>query len=494
MSLGARGGRLVRQVLTESVTLALVGGAASLVVGLWGGRVLLGLASGSAGAVPLRLPFDWGLLAFVTGVSLATGIGFGLAPAARMARADLHDAFKSGTRVAGRRRSGAWSAGRLLVVSQVGLSLTLLVVAVVFVRSLRNLLAVDPGYDRTSVVAARLEVRAAGYLPEQLPALYQRLLDGVRGVPGVASASLSQYGVATGSARTSSVEVPGKVRGPEWEGDVQVNVVTEDFFSTLGMRLVRGRGFTRADDSGAPRVAVVTESMARKFFDTDNPIGLRFGYDQDPIFEVVGVARDLRPNSLRSEPNPMMFVPLAQEMGPITSLEARVTGSPAAVGEAIRRGIATVDKNLPVREVVTVAELLDRGVAREHMVSDLTGAFGALAALLAAVGLYGVMSYSVSRRTNELGVRVALGASPAALRGLVLKDTFAIVAAGLLVGGMLLVPTLRLIKSQVYGMSPQDPVALAVAAGLLLVVGVGSAAVPAWRASRVDPVEALRRD
>jgi predicted lysophospholipase L1 biosynthesis ABC-type transport system permease subunit len=190
----------------------------------------------------------------------------------------------------------------------------------------------------------------------------------------------------------------------------------------------------------------------------------------------------------------MMLLPLAQEPDYVYSLEARFAGSPAAAATAIRRAIGAVDKNLPVREVVTVAELLERGVLRERMVSDLTGVFGLMAALLAAIGLYGVMSYSVARRTNELGVRLALGASPSGLRRLIVRDTLSIVGTGLVLGGLLLIPALGLIESQVYGMSPRDPGAIGLAAGILLAVGVLSAAIPAWKASRVDPVEALRRD
>ena len=495
MSLGARGGRLLRQVLTESVTLAGFGGLASLLVGYWGGAGLLRMTATGPQAIPLTLSFDWGLLAFVAGVSLGAGVLFGLAPALRMSRTNLYDAFKAGGRVTGERRGREWPLGRMLVVAQVGLSLTLVVVAAVFVRSIRHLLEVDPGYDQVSVLEARIDTRAAGFSAEQLPALYQRLLDAVRAVPGVRSASLSVHGLASGGATTSSLQVPGKVRGPDWDSGVQVGVVSEDFLATTGVRLLKGRAFTAADGAKAPKVAIVTQSMARRFFDTEDVIGRRFGYDEDPVFEVVGVVADIRANQLKETPPAMIFLPLAQDSGAYAySVEARVTGSAALAGPALRAAITGVDRGLPVREVVTVAELLERTVHQDRLVSSLTGIFGILAALLAAIGLYGVMSYSVVRRTNELGVRLALGASPGQVRGLVLRDTMGLVTAGLVLGGVLLIPALGAIDKLVFGMSPRDPVAIGVAVAVLVMAGLTAGALPAWRASRLDPVTALRKE
>ena len=494
MSLGARGGRLVRQVLTESVTLAAFGGMASLLVGYWGSKALLVMASGTPGSVPLTLAFDGRLLGFVAGVSLLTGIGFGLAPALRMSRTDLHSTFKSGGRVAGDRRGREWSVGRMLVVAQVALSMVLVVVAAVFVRSAQQLLDRDAGYDRTSVLDVRVDTRAAGYPTEQLTGLYQRLLDGVRAVPGVRSASVSVTGLATSSARSSSVTVPGKVRGPEWNSAAQVGVVSEDFFATTGMQLLKGRSFLRADGPTGPKVAIINETMARRFFEVDDPIGLRFGFDETLQFEVIGLVRDARTNGLKEEVPSMLFLPIAQDMDHVYNLEVRVNGSAATAASALRKAILAVDPALPVREIVTLGDLLERGIQQDRMVSKLTGIFGILAALLAAIGLYGVMSYSVARRTNEMGVRLALGASPFAVRDLILRDALVLVAGGLLIGGLLLVPALSAIEKLVFGISARDPKAIGLAIGVLLASGFAASALPAWRASRVDPVTALRKE
>ena len=488
ISLGARRGRLVRQVLTDSLTIAFLGGALSLVVARWGTAMLLRAASSGSRAVPLDVSLDLRVIGFAFVLALATGLIVGMFPALRVSKAGLYDAF----RASGRGVVGAGGhrlpLGRLLVISQIALSLVLVVTAGVFVKTLQNLLQIDPGYDREHVITARLDPRAAGYKPEQLTALNDKLLAAATTIPGVKAASLSLNAMGGGSIRMSGFNVPGRQGRPGQE-----NYVTPDYFNMAGIRLLQGRSFTQADAEGAPKVAIISQTAAEKFFGTDKVIGAHFGYGDKPELEVVGVVRDLRPNSLRETPTSLVFRPLAQGPGEyINSIEVRVAGPIAPVAAALRAALKTVDPQLPVRDVATLSDLLERGLSRERLVARLAGSFGVLALLLAAIGLYGVMGYSVSRRTNEMGVRLALGASPAGLRVLVLRESLALCVAGIVFGFVLLLPVKGLTGQLVYGMSPRDPATVVIATTILLLVTAAAAFIPAWRASRIDPVDAIR--
>jgi predicted permease len=495
VALGARPGRLMRQVVTESLTLAMIGGVLGLVVAHWMTRALLRLASSGSRPIPLDASLDASVLAFAFGVTLVAGLLFGLAPAVHLARSNLYEGFRGGKRVADAKHGSRVPLGRVLVAAQIALSLILVTSAGVFVRTFQHLVNTDTGYDRESVLIARIDLRAAGYTRDQLPALYDRLAGAVRVVPGVESASLSLHGVGTGSQRISGFRVP--TPGFPAEGkQAQENLVSPEFFRTIGIELVSGRGFTPDDRAGAPRVAVLTEAAAKRLFGNEPPVGKRFGYDIPPELEVVGVVRDVRPNSLKSDPAALVFKPLAQEPGEyITSIEVRTTsGRAVQVASAVRAAIASVDRNLPVREVVTAADLLERTVTRERLVARLAGGFGLLALLLAAVGLYGVVSFSVSRRRNEMGIRMALGASPGGVSRMVLADTLRTVVIGLVVGALLWYPLLGLTRKLVVGLSPHDPLTFAVGAGVLLIVGALAGLLPARRAARVDPLSAIRAE
>jgi predicted permease len=378
--------------------------------------------------------------------------------------------------------------GRILVVSQIALSLVLVAAAGLFVRTLHNFLRVDPGYASEQVVEARIEPRVAGYQYAELPGLYRRLLDAVGGVPGVRSVALSLDGFA-GAQRIGGYRVPGVTRPA---GPGQENYVTPGYFATVGIVLLRGREFSDADRDGVPRVSVVSEAFAKHFWGTDDVVGRRFGYEQ-PEFEVVGVVQDARVNGLKQDPPRLVFHPLSQ--GPrqyALSVEARAAGPPAELARAIRGAITRVEPNLPLREVVTVAELLGRGLSRERLLARLAGVFSAMALLLAAIGLYGVVAYSVAQRTNEMGIRLALGAVPWKVWRMVLLDSLGMVVVGLGVGLLLWLPVQGLVRNLVFGLSPGDPSTLTAAVLLLALVGILAASLPAWRAARVDPAKALR--
>jgi predicted permease len=491
VSLGAPQGRLIRQVLTESLTLAVIGGALSLLVARWGSAALLRAASAGPRAIPLDAGLGWKVVAFAFGLALLTGILFGLAPALRLTRSDLYETFRSGGRVLGG-GSHRLPLGRVLVVSQIALSLVLVTSAGLFVRTLQNLMSVDTGYQPDRILTALIDVRAAGYAQNQLPALHQRLLDAVKGVPGVRSASLSVTGPASGSQRISGFTVPGRdLAPPERQG--QENYVTADFFETVGLPLIKGRPFNDADKAGSPRVAIISKTAALRLFGTEDVVGKKFGYGTPPDIEVIGMVADARVNSIKETPQRLIFSPLAQ--GPreyINSIQVRVSGPSETVVNGIRNAVASVDRKLPLREVVTIKELLERGLTSERLVARLAGSFGVLALLLAGIGLYGVIGFSVSRRTNEMGVRLALGASPAGVSWLVMRESLVTIAIGLVIGLLLWLPLLGLTKSLVFNVSPHDPVSVVISAALLVGVGAIATLLPARRASRVDPVEAIR--
>lgn len=493
-SLGALSGRLARQVAAESLTLAFIGGALGLVVADFSITALLRLASTGTAAIPLDASLSGAVLLFALGVTLLAGITVGLAPALRVRRFDLYAAFKTGGRVAGGHRL---PLGRMLVTAQIALALVLVTSAGVFARTFANFINVDAGYERESVVTARIDARSAGYTVDRLPAFHQKLLDAARGVPAIQSASLSMHAVG-GGRRTSAFVVPGRQLQPG-QGGAQENSVTPGYFRTMGISIIRGRDFTTADVADRPQVALVDESFARHFFGSTDVLGKRFGYgdgasDSRFQFEIIGVVADARMNGLKEAVPRMVYHPLAQGQEFVQSVDVRVAGRPEGVINALRNSIAAVDPNLPVREVVLLANVVERGLSRERLVARLAGSFGILALLLAAIGLYGVISYSVARRTNEMGVRLALGASPGGVSWLVMSDSLKVVVAGLAVGIVLWFPVLGMTRSLVFGVSPHDPRLLGASLAVLVVIGVVAGLVPALRASRIDPIEAIRAD
>jgi predicted permease len=496
LSLGAGRGRIVRQLLTESLTLAIIGGLVGLGVAQLGGHGLLVMASTGARAIPLDLPLDWRLLAFTATVTILTGVLFGLGPALRSARPNLVDPLKGGTRIVGaERRTGRLPFGKVLIALQVALSFALLVGALLFLRTFQNLLNVDTGFDRSEVVVAGIDPMLSGVTEGQLPDLYARLIERGRAIPGATAAALALSGPVSGSARTSSISIDAEPMRVGKDADVREEYVTPEYFRTVGMHLLRGRAFSTDDREGRPKVCVVNESMARHFFGTGDPIGHHLGYGNPTDVEVIGLMHDARVDGPKSDVPWMVFYPIAQGQGEFArSLYVRVTGPVEAARASLRSSILSVNPNLAVREVTTLGVMNERTVSTDRLVSRLTGMFGLLAVGVACLGLYGAVAYSVVRRTNEIGVRMALGASRGGVGWLVLRETLVLVAAGGLLGFVVVWPLLKFLTSLLYGISPYDPVALASAAAGLLVAGALAGAIPAWRASRVDPLAALRAE
>jgi len=495
LSLGARRGRLVRQLLTESLALSVLGGLVSLLFAQAGSEALLRMASDGPSPLMLDVSAAWPLVAFAIAASIVTGILFGLLPALRFSRVDVHDAVKSGGRVVA--SSGGPSFGRVLVVAQVALSFVLLVGALLFVRTLRNLMTIDPGFEAAHTVTARFDPRMAGYTAATMASLRERLLAGARDIPGAQSAAVAMCGTLANCHSVSDIVVPGRPAGVGDDADVQEDYVNAGYFPALAMTIVSGRNFLDSDTPQSPQVAIVNEAAARHFFGDVSPIGRYFtdGGSTSPQITIVGVVRDSRINGLRETPPRMAFYPYSQHPEvTMRNVYVRTRGDVRQALDEVRGVVRQADRGIAVREVVTLAELEDRSIARERLVSTLTSTFGLLAVAVACLGLYATVSYSVARRQNEIGIRLALGASPASVRWLVLRETLALVGIGLIVGILGTMPTMRLVASLLYGMTAQDPQVLAAAVALLSTVAMLAGAAPAWRASRVDPALALRID
>jgi predicted permease len=492
LALGAARARLMRQLLTESLLLAALGGLAGLLLARWTAPILPRLAlSAPPGSMPLDLPLDWRLFAFAAGTSLLTGALVGLAPALRWSRPALHDSLRPSHRVVGGRQAFA----RALVVVQVALALVLVVGAALFGRTFRNYLAIDVGFDREQVVTARINPRLAAIDEARLPGLYDRLLQEVARLPGVRGATIAVVGAATGSTRVSTVVVQGFESQGREDSRVHEDFVGPRYFQTIGIPIRRGRDFTTRDDERATPVAIVNETMARQYFGDRDPIGRRFGYSVDNEFEIVGVVADARVNGLRQAPPAMAYFPLTQYPDEYAyNLYVRVAETAGGIHDALRGAIARVEPTVAVREVVTLAELSSRSVALERLISSLMSTFGVIAVVIACLGLFGTLSYSVARRTGEIGVRLALGADPAAVRWMVLRESIALVALGCAAGLVAVLALVRFVSALLFGVSPYDPLTLGIATVAVVLVSFVASAVPAWRASRVDPLAALRAE
>ena len=494
LSLGATRARLVRQLLTECVLMSGFGAVLGVGVAYWCSAVLPKWASSGATPISLNLAPDARVLFFSTAVALLTGFLFGLAPAVQGTRVEPARALKASARgFAGSGRG--WSLKQTLVASQVALSLVLLVGAGLFLRTLRNFSELDPGFDRDHILTVWLDTHMAGYKQEQLSALYERLIERVEAIPGVRSASLASCGLAIGCGDSSDIYLPG-IPHTNGETDAQERRVSHHFFDTVGIPLVEGRDFATTDNEKTLAVTIVNQTFVREFLKDKNPIGQYFGYDtaNDHRFQIVGVVKDARVNDIRESAPPMIYHSIAQDAIDVESLDVRTFADPSPLISQVRQAVRGVDPNLPIGGIATLAEQVSSNLAQQRLIARLTTIFGVLALGLACLGLYGVMSYTVARRTSELGIRLALGSTRWSALWVVLRESFIVIGAGILVGACLSLAGTRLVSSMLFGLSPHDPLTLAAAAMLLLLVSVASGLLPAWRAAQVDPMAALRHE
>jgi putative ABC transport system permease protein len=504
LALGASRSRLIRQLLTESVLLSLAGGVVGLLLALWTND-LLKTAIPTDGIFSFNLDYrlDGRVLAFAFVLSLATGVIFGLAPALQASRPDLVPALKDEDSAAaqGRRR---FNLRNLLVVAQVALSLVLLIGAGLFLRSLNNAQSIDPGFDAEKILNAQLNINLLRYTKTQGQDFYRRVVERVEALPGVESATLARVVPLSGGGRTSSLFLEGqpadRARNAEGSGlddntnTVNANVIGLKYFQTMGIPLLRGRDFSTQDGAGAPLAVIVNEAFVRRYFEGEDVVGKRFSFRsaQGPWSEIVGVVRDSKYRTIGEALRPTAYVPLAQNHETGMALHVRAIGNPASVAGAVRRQVQELDQNLPVTNLRPLSDVLGSSLFAARMGAVMLAVFGLLALVLAAVGLYGVMSYTVARRTREIGIRMALGARTGNVLGLVLKEGMALVGGGVAAGLIVAAGVTRLLASFLYGVSPLDAVTFVAIPLVLGFVALLATYLPARRATKVDPMIALR--
>jgi predicted permease len=538
LALGAGRRRIVQQLLTESIFLSLVGGGLGILFAIWGTHAIVTLfASSSDEPFGFSPGIDGRVLLFTFAAAVLTGIIFGFAPAFRGTRVDLSPALKAGTRssAAEGRTGGTWfNLGNGLVIAQVALAVVVLVGAGLLVRTLRNLRNVDPGFDTHNLLTFGLDPTLIGYKTPQIDAFYRDLQQRIEAIPGVESVSYSNSTLLSGSLWITGFHLEGAPK--DQESDADYLPVGAGFFSMMHMRLLSGRNFNSTDfaeaeaaeerdrarealqeanEAGLPApsgIAAVPESAAQeapvpvivnktfvqKYFPKVNPLGVHFGaHEADPSkgdwaspgWEILGVVSDAKYQDLRSPIDPTMYVPSS---GGNTSFEVRTRMNPTVVAASIRSVVSQMDNNLPVFDVHTQAELIDRLLLQERMIAKLSGFFGILALVLACIGLYGLLSYEVSRRTREIGIRMALGAQRGGVLRLVVGQGIVLAITGAMVGIAVALGVTRYLKSMLYGIHANDPATIAGVAILLTLVAVAACYIPARRAMRVDPMVALR--
>ena len=512
IAIGASRGRLVRKALVESLLLGLVGGAAGLAVAYLGTALVLKLAfTGPNFWVPIDASPSMPVLLFALGVSLVTGILFGIAPAWATSHAEPVEALRGANRAT---THGAKWSQKALVIGQAAVSMVLISAAVMLAQSLRNLKHQNFGFEVEGRYMASIDAHQAGYKPEQLELLYRRMFDRLVQIPGVKGVAGATYAPMSGDSWNDGVRIQGKPEPHSGDDDGATwTRVTPAFFSTLDNRIAMGRAIDERDTVNSPLVAVVNEAFAQKFFKGENPIGKRFGADEmihAGDFEIVGVAANMRylNYGFKDADRPMYFLPTAQhtkytkpediegEKGAhyLENLIIWAPGKPEGLEMKVRKALSDIDPNLPLLDFASYHETLSRDFGQQDMIAKLTLIFGVLALGLAAIGLYGVTSYSVEQRTSEIGIRMALGADRGTVLGMVLRSAFLQVAIGLAIGVPAAIAAGRAITDQLYAVKPYDPVILAVAMIVLGLASLIAAAVPARRAVNVNPTEALRAE
>src|SRR5215472_1265267 len=500
LSIGASRGRLVRQFLTESLMLSLLGGMVGTLVA-WGASYALVplLAARRGSGMVLSPSLGWRVLGFTAGVTFLTGILFGLAPAIRGTRVNVNDSLRDSGR--GNTSGGArLSLAKGLVVAQVAFSLLLVVCSGLFLRTLWNLQSVDVGYPKEKLLMLTVDGLTAGYKDQQLTDLWRELVTRLRALPGIQGVTYSENGLFSGSESGDQIDVEGFTPQNNKDKGSRFDSVGPQYFSTVGIPLLLGREIDQHDTTTSPRVCVINEAFAKKFFAGRSPIGRhiteKFG-DLKTTFEIVGVSKDARDHSLKGDIRTRFYIVAGQGLeGPThwATFEIRTAGDPAQMLETVRKTILSVNGDLPIDAAHPLIENLDRANEQPRMVARLCAIFGAVALLLAATGLYGVLSYGVARRTNEIGIRMALGAGKGSVIGMILRETGLMIVIGVIAGVAATAGATRLLTSRLYARPPPDPLTILVPVALLETVPLIAGYTPAARAARVNPTQALRHE
>jgi predicted permease len=509
LAVGAGRWRLIRQLLTESVLLSLIGGAVGVIFAFWGKSALAAMADRDTSFLPEGVVpgMSWRVLLFTVTVSLLTGVLFGLAPAWRATRADLAAGLKQA-----RRTTGAVSRlSKGLVIAQVAMSLLLLIGAGLFIRTLRNLQQVDVGFNQDNLLLFAVQPQQGGYKDERLIQFYQQLFAKLDALPGVRAATFGAVPLISHFTWNTGLLLPGETVKGAGEHIANRQMARENYFTTLEIPLLRGRAFTSQDIANAPHVGIVNQTFAKKFFPNDDALGKHVREDDGKRdVEIVGIVADTKYNSQRDEVEPLLFTTWQQERDNIGSMyfTLRTSGEPTALTSAVRQAVRELDATLPVTEFVSQRARAEKSLAQERLYARLLSFFGGLALLLAAIGLSGVLAYSVAQRTNEIGVRMALGAQTTDVLRLIIWQGMKLVLLGLVFGTLTAYVVKRLVASQyfaerswqrqmadqLYGVTGTDPVTIGVIALLLASVALLACYLPARRAAQVDPLDALRHE
>jgi putative ABC transport system permease protein len=496
-ALGASRARLIRQLLTECVLLSTAGATLGILFSRWGSALLVRYISTGDNKVFLDLTFDWRTLSFTAGVAVFTGILFGVLPAFRSTRVSLTSAMKGSQAVDAESRA-KFRPGKWIVASQVALSLVLLVASGLFLRSLVKLVTMDVGFDRNNVLIVRTNLHNAKVAPDQQPAMFDEIESRLRTLPGVVSASRSVMTPVSNYVWNSDLEVDTP-NAPTGDAALAFfNFVSPGYFGTVRTPLLAGRNINDGDAKSAPRVAVVNETLARRFFPKGDALGKYFRVHADPgkpepPIQIVGLAKDAKYESLREEAHATAYFPIAQVTEPVEEqvFELRTAMRPSVLVPAVQESVAGVSKAVPL-DFGTLAEQVNDSLVQERLLATLSTFFGALALLLAMIGLYGALSYLVAQRQREFGIRMALGAPRDSILRLVMRDVIIVLAGGLTAGACLALATVGVLQKMLFGLAPHDTFTFIAAIGVLALVAFVAGYLPARRATRVDPMVALR--
>jgi predicted permease len=497
LALGADRVHVITQLLAESLLLASLGAALGVLVAYSSRGLLVALRQFGGAPAVLDLPLDGTVLGFTIAVAAGTALLCGLAPAVRATQIDLTAEFQGGTRLLG--GSGRSRLSQRLMVVQIALSVVLLVSTGLFVGTLRNLQHMDPGFNTASLVLFRIDAAPAGYPPEQFAALHTRLQDQLERTPGVRAATYSRVALLAGVRANRLISVPGSTLPAGGSTGVNINGLAPNFFRALEVPILAGRSFDDHDQGTGPQVAIVNQRFARQLFGNDNPIGRHLDFGATPTVPaaqvaIVGIVSDMKYTGLREAAPPTVYLPATQMVEGTANYYVRTGADLGAMGSAIRAAVRQVDPTLSVTDLRTQEAQVDRLTAQEALFARLSGFFGVVTLILACIGLYGLLSYLVLRRTGEIGLRMALGARPARVLRMILRESFGLVGAGLVAGVAGAFGASRFVESMLFGLSPADPLTYGAVAIVIIAVALPASLLPAFRAARVDPMTALRTE
>jgi predicted permease len=509
LAMGATRGRIVTQLLIETLSLSALGGILGLALAFWGDKALMAIyLPTDSGNLNISTAPDSRILLFTLAVTVVTGVIFGLAPALQSTRPDVGRTLKdqAGAVVGG----GHGRLRNALVVTQVALSLLLLIGAGLFLRSLKNLSNLGPGFPAERLVGLNIDPSLNGYTPQRLNTFYQQLTDNLSSIPGVKSVAVASMRIMENDEWDSGLTAEGYApTKPDDHPQAFMNEIGPGYFATLAVPILAGRDFRLTDNrvikranatddfDTTPTTVIINEKFAQKFFAGRDPVGMHLGYGTDPgthtDMEIIGVVKDIKYTNLRDEVPIQAYVPYMND--PYLSgmtIYVRTAGEPNQLMSSVRAKMRELDANVPIYAMRTMDEQISNSLSTERMIASLSTVFGFVATVLAIIGLYGVMSYSVAQRTREIGIRMALGAAQGKVIGMVMREVVTLIAIGVGVGVPAALVLTRVVKSQLYGLEAHDPWTLGLATGLLAMVACAAGYVPALRASRVDPMKALR--